>query len=154
MVVLSLEHAEPRVAGYLCRHMYKLRPGVYVGRLSATRRDAIWEHILDEQSDIDAVMCWDDANHQIAFRSAGVPTRQVVMLDGLPLLSYRHEPEPAWKTKYFAKSESELHPAKPLWEHMLEAGIESSLPIWRVPYAFISFRRSADIVSGITMMTR
>ena len=123
MVTLSLEHAEPRVAGYLCRHMYKLRPGVYVGRLSATRRDALWKHILEEQPDIDAVMCWDDANHQIAFRSAGVPTRQVVMLDGLPMLSYRHEPEPAWKTRYFAKSESELHPAKPLWEHMLEAGI-------------------------------
>lgn len=123
MVTLSLEHAEPRVAGYLCRHMYKLRPGVYVGRLSATRRDALWKHILEEQPDIDAVMCWDDANHQIAFCSAGVPTRQVVMLDGLPMLSYRHEPEPAWKTRYFAKSESELHPAKPLWEHMLEAGV-------------------------------
>lgn len=123
MVTLSLEHAEPRVAGYLCRHMYKLRPGVYVGRLSATRRDALWKHILEEQPDIDAVMCWDDANHQIAFRSAGIPTRQVVMLDGLPMLSYQHEPEPAWKTRYFAKSESELHSAKPLWEHMLETSI-------------------------------
>lgn len=123
MVVLSLEHAIPRVAGYLCRHMYKLRPGVYVGRLSATRRDALWKRILEEQPDIDAVMCWDDANHRISFRSAGVPTRKVVMMDGLPMLSYRNDPEPDWKTKYSAKSETELHPTKPLWEHMLEAGV-------------------------------
>lgn len=39
------------------------------------------------------------------------------------VLSYRQKTEPAWKTKYLAKSESELHPAKPLWEHMLEASI-------------------------------
>lgn len=123
MVVLSLEHAEPRISGYLCRHMYKIRPGVFVGNMTASRRNAIWKHMLEEQPDVDAVMCWDDANGQTAFLSTGVPTRKVITVDDVQMLSYRYEPAPDWKTKYAAKSETEFYPSKPLWEHMLESGI-------------------------------
>lgn len=45
------------------------------------------------------------------------------MKDRSLILSYQHLSTPAWKTRYFAKSESELHSAKPLWEHMLESGV-------------------------------
>lgn len=39
------------------------------------------------------------------------------------MLAYQHNQEPDWKNRYLAKSKTELRPAKPLWEHMLEAGV-------------------------------
>ena len=114
MVIISVEHAEPKIEGYLTRHMLKIRPGIFVGRLSKTRRDCLWEHIIDEQPDIDSVMCYDMANKTISIQTHGNPTRKVVDVDGIQLLAYP-QPEP-WK-KSFAK------PDKPLWEHSVETAI-------------------------------
>ena len=114
MVIISVEHAEPKIEGYLTRHMLKIRPGIFVGRLSKTRRDCIWEHIIDEQTDIDSVMCYDMANKTISIQTHGNPTRKVVDVDGIQLLAYpQYEP---WK-KTLAK------PDKPLWEHSVETAI-------------------------------
>lgn len=114
MVIISVEHAEPKIEGYLTRHMLKIRPGIFVGRLSKTRRDCLWEHIIDEQPDIDSVMCYDMANKTISIQTHGNPTRKVIDVDGIQLLAYpQYEP---WK-KMLAK------PDKPLWEHSIETAI-------------------------------
>lgn len=118
MVIISVEHAEPKIEGYLTRHMLKIRPGIFVGRLSKTRRDYLWEHIIDEQPDIDSVMCYDMANKTISIQTHGNPTRKVVDVDGIQLLAYP-QPEP-WK-KLFAK------PDKPLWEHSVETAIMAEI---------------------------
>ena len=111
MVIISLEHAEPRIEGYLSRHMLKVRPGIFAGRLSKTRRDLLWEHIISEQPDIDAVMCYDAANYCISLQTHGNPKRHVVDVDGISLLAF---PRPeAWKS-LLAK------PDKLLWEHSVE----------------------------------
>ena len=114
MVIISVEHAEPKIEGYLTRHMLKIRPGIFVGRLSKTRRDCLWEHIIDEQPDIDSVMCYDMANKTISIQTHGNPTRKVIDVDGIQLLAYpQYEP---WK-KMLAK------PDNPLWEHSIETAI-------------------------------
>lgn len=121
MTVLSLEHAEPRVRGYICRHMYELRPGVYTGRLSASRRDAIWKHILKEQPNLDAVMCYEQEHNSVKFISNGQPTRRITEIDGVQLISYTRDMDPHWY-KYLAKSVSDSYLGKPLREHLLETG--------------------------------
>ena len=118
MVIISVEHAKPKIEGYLTRHMLKIRPGIFVGRLSKTRRDCLWEHIIDEQPDIDSVMCYDIANKTISIQTHGNPTRKVVDVDGIQLLAYpQFEP---WK-ELLAK------PDKPLWEHSVETAIMSDV---------------------------
>lgn len=114
MVIISLEHAEPRIEGYLSRHMLKIRPGIFAGRLSKTRRDLLWEHIIQEQPTIDAIMCYDAANYRITLQTHGNPKRGVTDIDGISLLSFPR-PEP-WK-KLLAK------PRKLLWEHSIETAI-------------------------------
>ncbi len=114
MVIISLEHAEPRIEGYLSRHMLKIRPGIFAGRLSKTRRDLLWEHIIQEQPTIDAIMCYDAANYRITLQTYGNPKRHVTDVDGISLLAFPC-PEP-WK-KLLAK------PQKLLWEHSVETAI-------------------------------
>ncbi len=111
MVIISLEHAEPKIEGYLQRHMLKIRPGIFGGRLSKARRDLLWQHIIKEQPDIDAVMCYDAASNSIGIETHGSPTRHVIDVDGINLLAFPR-PEP-WKD-LFAK------PDKLLWEHAVE----------------------------------
>ena len=95
--IISLEHAEPKIEGYLCRHMYKVRPGVFVGRLSSSRRTLLWNHILEEQPSIDAVMCFNAAHKQIDFKTNGAPSRKVLTIDGIPLLTFeRGLPQSHW----------------------------------------------------------
>lgn len=126
MILLSIEHAYPRVEGYLCRHLYKIRPGVFVGYLSAARRIALWEHILKEQPDIDAVLCFEQSR-QMHFVSNGCPTRKVTEVNGLQFLQYSKEIKEDWE-QLLAKPDrlrSDGVPVrgKPLVEHMIEAGI-------------------------------
>lgn len=114
MVIISLEHAEPRIEGYLSRHMLKIRPGIFAGRLSKTRQDLLWDHITHEQPTIDAIMCCDAANNQMSLQTYGNPKRRVIDIDGISLLAF---PRPeAWKS-FLAK------PDKLLWEHSVETAI-------------------------------
>lgn len=126
MILLSVEHAYPRIEGYLCRHLYKIRPGVYVGYLSAPRRKNLWEHIIKEQPDLDAVLCFEQSK-RLNFLSNGNPTRKVVELNGLQFLQYDAASTPDWQ-QLLAKPEEigkdgTFVRGKPLIEHMLETGI-------------------------------
>ena len=130
MTIISLEHAEPKIEGYLCRHMYKVRPGVFVGRLSSSRRTLLWNHILEEQPSIDAVMCFNAAHKQIDFKTNGAPSRKVLTIDGIPLLTFEKY-QGLWR-KFLAKpaytdSKGEYHGEKLLWEHMIETGIFANI---------------------------
>lgn len=126
MVLISVEHAEPRIEGYLSRHMLKVRPGVFTGRLSKTRRDLLWQHIIEEQPDIDAVMCFDTANNTIELQTNGDPKRKVVDVDGVPLLAF---PRPEHWKKLLAK------PEKLLWEHSVETAIMAKAFLTESNYA-------------------
>lgn len=108
--------------------MYKLRPGIFVGRLSASRRTLIWEHILKEQPDLDAVMCYDDAHGTISFLTTGSPTRYVSDEDGLFLLTFIHKERSDWQ-ELLAK------PSKPLFEHLTETGLMAKALLTESAYA-------------------
>lgn len=152
MTVLSLEHAEPRVEGYLCRHFIKIRPGVFVGRISATRRTAIWKHILEEQPNIDAVLCYQAEHGQVRFESNGEPTRKITEIDGIQFIA-RVTGTSLWKEflakPSFVSRQGAYHPGKPLWEHMLEVGIFAKIILTNSSYKSLA-KTLASFVSDIT----
>ncbi len=139
MTIFSLEHAESRIEGYLCRHLTKIRPGVFVGRISASRRAALWKHIVEEQPDIDAVLCYPTEHGQIRFETNGEPTRKIAEIDGIQLISRIPRHADIWrhalaKPAYIARETGIYHAGKPLWEHLLEAGIFAKIAMTESAY--------------------
>lgn len=136
MTVFSLEHAPDALEGYLTRHCYKLRHGIFCGELSKTRRDILWKRICE--TDTDAVMAYD-AGHTVIFDSVGNPKRSLSYFDGVPLLSTDIS-VPAWK-KLLAKPAYIDHDSgrdidgKPLYEHMMESGIAAEVLLTETAHA-------------------
>lgn len=150
MTIFSLEHAEPRIEGYLCRHLTKIRPGVFVGRISASRRTALWNHIVTEQPDIDAVLCYQAEHGQIKFETNGEPTRQVVELDGVQFISRTPHRADVWrksiaKPACIERNTGKYCAGKPLWEHLFEAGLFAKILLEESAY-----RRIVDILHAMT----
>ena len=52
MVVVSLEHSPDYLKGWLCRYLYQVRPGLYVGTINTKIRHLLWEKI-DGTADFD-----------------------------------------------------------------------------------------------------
>ena len=136
MTIFSLEHAPDGLEGYLTRHCYKLRPGIFCGCLSKTRRDILWKRICETNAD--AVMAYD-AGHTVIFDSAGNPKRSLSYFDGVPLLSSDIS-VPAWK-KLLAKPACIDHDSgeeiegKPLYEHMIESGIVAEILLTKTAHS-------------------
>jgi CRISPR-associated protein Cas2 len=88
MTIIIMERVPPRVRGELTRWMLELHAGVFVGRLSALVRDALWEHICKEM-DVGAAWLVHQHNNEQGFtmRSWGATHRQLVDFDGLMLIS-------------------------------------------------------------------
>ena len=136
MTIFSLEHAPDELEGYLTRHCYKLRPGVFCGCLSKTRRDILWKRICE--TDADAVMAYD-AGHIVIFDSTGNPKRSLSYFDGTPLLSTDIS-TPAWKKllakpAYIDTDSGKEIPGKPLYEHMLESGMVTEILLAETAHA-------------------
>lgn len=119
LIVISLEHAQPRVVGYLKRHLTEIRPGVLIGNATISRREQLWEHIIKEDPTADIVMAYS-VGKKICYKSIGNPTRFVQDFDGLSILSYSLKEIPLY-TRLLAK------PTKTVLQHCLEVGITSEI---------------------------
>ena len=135
MTIFSLEHAEPRIEGYLCRHLTKIRPGVFVGRISASRRTSLWDRIIKEQPDIDAVLCYPVEHGKIRFETNGEPTRKISKIDEVQFISRTPRRVELWrralaKPAYININGIYCH-GKPLWEHLFETGLFAKILLIR-----------------------
>ena len=83
MTVLSVENAEDSLKGWLCRYLYQVRPGIYVGNISGKIRDSIWKNIMTTP-DIEAALLWDNNTEQgFSSKIKGDPRRKIEDIEGL-----------------------------------------------------------------------
>lgn len=121
MVVVSLEHSPDYLKGWLCRYLYQVRPGLYVGTINAKIRHLLWEKIDGTADCKDAVMLWSDANEQqFSFCLKGDTRRKLVDSEGIHWICVNHE---ITHLSFKAKTNTK----KPLICHLLETGMTTKV---------------------------
>ena len=94
MVVIMMEKATASLRGEIARWMIELRPGIFVGNLSALVREKLWEHICEKTSKGAVTLLHSAANEQgYEIRQFGETNRQISNFDGLQLITIPEENE-------------------------------------------------------------
>ena len=87
MTVIVLERVPVSLRGELTRWMLELKPGVFVGRISAMVRDKLWEHVCGKMKGGAGTLIYSsDSEQGFTMRFWGATTRAVVDFDGLALV--------------------------------------------------------------------
>lgn len=88
MTVLLVERLPGKIRGEITRWMLNVSEGVYVGRLSPTMRDGLWERVLRGARPRSAAVLVYTANTDQGFavRIHGTPRYKVVDFEGLALV--------------------------------------------------------------------
>ena len=89
MLVIAVNNAPPRLRGRLAIWLLEIRAGVYVGNFSRRVREMIWDQVLDEIDDGDAVVVWAaPTDTGFDFDTCGKNRRMPVDIDGLKLVQF------------------------------------------------------------------
>jgi CRISPR-associated protein Cas2 len=95
MMVLIVERAPAGLRGELTRWLLEPRAGVFVGRVSATVREKLWERTCKGLKGGAAMLIWRTNNEQgFEFQIWGDPSRSVTDWEGLKLVTMRHDRYP------------------------------------------------------------
>lgn len=87
MVVFLMEKVPASLRGEITRWMLELRPGVFVGNVSAMVREKLWEAVCQQLKGGAITLLHSAANEQgYKIRTFGDTTRKVKDFDGLQLL--------------------------------------------------------------------
>lgn len=87
MTVIVLEKVPTSVRGELTRWMLELRTGVFIGSVSASVRDSLWEMITVKLKGGGGLLIHNAANEQgFAVRYCGVTSKSVESFEGLLLV--------------------------------------------------------------------
>ncbi len=87
MVVFLMEKVSISLRGEITRWMLELRPGVFVGNISALVREKLWEMVCQKLKGGAAMLLQSAANEQgYNIRTFGESTRKVKDFDGLQLI--------------------------------------------------------------------
>lgn len=87
MVVFLMEKVSPGLRGEITRWMLELRPGVFIGNVSALVREKLWETICQKLKGGAVTLLHSAANEQgYKIRTFGDTTRKVKDFDGLQLI--------------------------------------------------------------------
>ena len=93
MLVIAVNNAPPRLRGRLAVWLLEIRAGIYVGNFSRRTREMIWDQVLDEIGDGDAIIAWAAPNDTgFDFDTCGDNRRMPVDVDGLKLVRFRPLP--------------------------------------------------------------
>ena len=89
MMVIVAENAPPRLRGRLAVWFIEVRAGVYVGEYSVRVRQRIWDMIMKEIGEGNAVMAWNASNDAgFDFCTTGKNRRMPVNFDGFKLVAF------------------------------------------------------------------
>jgi CRISPR-associated protein Cas2 len=89
MLVIVVENAPPRLRGRLAVWLLEVRAGVYIGAYSRRTREMIWQQVLSNIEDGNAVIAWAAPNDAgFEFETAGANRRVPIDLDGFRLVSF------------------------------------------------------------------
>lgn len=87
MVVMIMESVPVGLRGELSRWLIEPHPGVFLGHLTATVRDRLWERACAACREGGLIQMWTTNNEQrFAVRVYGNTRREIVDLDGLQLV--------------------------------------------------------------------
>ena len=87
MVVFLMEKVPVSLRGEITRWMLELRPGVFVGNISALVRDKLWEQICQKLKGGAVTLLHSAATEQgYKIRTFGDTTRKVKDFDGIQLI--------------------------------------------------------------------
>lgn len=87
MVVIMMEKVPVSLRGEITRWMLELRPGIFVGNVSALVREKLWEHICEKIKGGAATLLHSAANEQgYAIRNYGDTSRKIRDFEGLQLI--------------------------------------------------------------------
>lgn len=87
MTVIVLEKVPTSVRGELTRWMLELRTGVFIGSVSASVRDSLWEMIVVKLKGGGGLLIHNAANEQgFAVRYCGVTSKSVESFERLLLV--------------------------------------------------------------------
>lgn len=90
MTVLILNAVKPGLRGELSRWLIEPKAGVFVGHVSARIRDRLWEKVLQDVKEGDAMMVASAQTEQgFEIRVHGDPNRFPVDFEGLTLIARR-----------------------------------------------------------------
>ena len=91
MVVLILERSRPSLRGELSRWMLEVKAGVFVGSLTTSVRERLWDLTCQElKGGAAATLIFPARNEQgFLVRFWGDPSRSVIDFEGLYLVEYR-----------------------------------------------------------------
>jgi CRISPR-associated protein Cas2 len=93
MLVMILEKAPTSLRGALSRWLIEPRIGVFVGNPSARVRDELWQMAQVKSRGGSVVQIWSERCAQgYRCRTAGLPKRQLVDVEGLNLVRIESEP--------------------------------------------------------------
>ncbi|RIK32832.1 MAG: type I-E CRISPR-associated endoribonuclease Cas2 [Chloroflexi bacterium] len=87
MVVIILESVPTSLRGELTRWLIEPHPGVFVGHLSGTVRDRLWDKCCQKVKEGGVLQLWSTNNEQrFTLRTFGIIRREVVDFEGLQLI--------------------------------------------------------------------
>lgn len=91
-MVLILERVSPSLRGEISRWLIEPKAGVFVGKVSATVRDRLWEKCIKSVKTGSVVQIWSMNNEQgFLARMYGDRSRELIDYDGLLLVRYVSE---------------------------------------------------------------
>ncbi len=90
MTVLIVQNATAATRGELCKWMLEVKPGVFLAKVSAIVREAIWDKVKEDPTAIGAILAYS-APTEIGFQMEmyGEPMRSIVDFEGLQLIKVR-----------------------------------------------------------------
>lgn len=87
MVLIVLERVTPSVRGDLTRWLLEVRPGVFVGNVSAMVRERLWRRVEERMQDgAGALIYRADTEQGFAIQTLGDRRYQSVDYEGLTLI--------------------------------------------------------------------
>ncbi len=87
MTVIVLERVPTSLRGELTRWMLEVKPGVFVGKVSALVRDKLWERTCGSMKGGAGTLIYSsDAEQGFTIRFWGAMARSIVDFDGLSLV--------------------------------------------------------------------
>ena len=90
MTIFIFDNAKPAIRGELTKWLLELKPGVFIGKITALVRDLLWKRICDTEK-YQGVMLICSANNEQGYdiMMKGNLQREVIDLDGLKLIKVR-----------------------------------------------------------------
>ena len=92
VVVLVTEGLKPGFRGELTRWLLEAKSGVFIGNVSATIRDILWDKVIEQSEGSSVLIYSSDTEQGFSMRMSGTPARSVVDIEGILLIKTTLEP--------------------------------------------------------------